>query len=218
MRASRSRAAWRCVPAGCVPLRRRRNERPFGQHLQRRAPACARARNACFTMRSSSEWNVITTSRAPAQQPARRLRQERVELLELAIDPDAQRLERPRRRIDALIAAMRDGAADDGARAVPWLRSASAARRHDRPRDAPREPLLAELENHVGELVFVDVAQQVGGRRPACSIHAHVERLVAAEAEAAPSASNCIDDTPRSASVPATAATPRSSRTRGRSR
>ena len=75
-------------------------------------------------MRSSSEWNVITASRAPASSRLQAVRQERVEPLELAVHPDAQRLERARRRIDPLIAAVRHGAADDAARAA---RSSSIA-------------------------------------------------------------------------------------------
>ena len=53
-------------------------------------------------------------------------------------------------------------------------------------RDAAREALFAELEDDVRQLAFVDVAQNVGGRRPLRAIHPHVQGLVAPEAEAAP--------------------------------
>ena len=59
----------------------------------------------------------MTASRAAGHQPARRRAEERVEAFELAIDPDPQRLERARRRIDALVAAPRNRPPDDAARA-----------------------------------------------------------------------------------------------------
>ena len=42
------------------------------------------------------------------REPAGRVREKAVEPLELAIDPDADRLERPRRRVDARVALARD--------------------------------------------------------------------------------------------------------------
>ena len=51
--------------------------------------------------------------------------------------------------------------------------------------DAAREALFAELEDRVGELAFRRAGDEVGGGVAAAAIHAHVERLVALEAEAA---------------------------------
>src|SRR4051794_16815604 len=59
--------------------------------------------------------------------------------------------------------------------------------RHDRARQPPRAALLAVVEEHVGELAFGQLVQQVGrGRSARRRVEAHVERLVEAEAEAAP--------------------------------
>ena len=67
----------------------------------------------------------MTASRAPASSRARGVGQERVQPVELAVDPDAQRLERPRRRVDALIAARRNRAPDDLGELRRWSRSAA---------------------------------------------------------------------------------------------
>ena len=46
-------------------------------------------------------------------------------------------------------------------------------------------PLLAELEDHVGQRRLLDRGQPLGRRRSLRLVHPHVERLVAPEAEAA---------------------------------
>ena len=61
---------------------------------------------------------------------------------------------------------------------------AAAPRFDDRAGDPAGIPLLAVFEDQVGELLFADLLEQIGGRRPLRLIHAHVERLVATEAEA----------------------------------
>ena len=46
-------------------------------------------------------------------------------------------------------------------------------------------PLLAVLVDDVGQLALADLAQAIGRGRPLAAVHPHVERGVAAEAEAA---------------------------------
>ena len=66
---------------------------PRGRWRERpRARPVRTARN-CFTIRSSSEWNVTTASRPPGAARARRRASARDELAELVVDGDAQRLE-----------------------------------------------------------------------------------------------------------------------------
>ncbi len=60
----------------------------------------------------------------------------------------------------------------------------SAAGRDDVARDAARGALLAKLEQQVGQFAFGQRVDQIGGGRPAAA-HAHVERAIAAEREAA---------------------------------
>ena len=126
---ARRRAAWRCAPAGSASLRRR--PRTIGRFVSTRTAARRAApapRNVCFTMRSSSEWKLITASRPPGV-ASRGLQpppppDKRVEPVELAVHPDPQRLKRPRRRIDPLPRARRPPAA----RWPPAGRSSRAAR------------------------------------------------------------------------------------------
>jgi ABC-2 type transport system ATP-binding protein len=51
--------------------------------------------------------------------------------------------------------------------------------------NAPRETLLAKVEDDVGQLAFVHAGDQLCGGLAAGAVHAHVERFVPLEAEAA---------------------------------
>src|SRR5690606_33952999 len=51
--------------------------------------------------------------------------------------------------------------------------------------DAPRRALLAELVDHVGELVLREARDELERRLAARGIHAHVERSLEAEAHTA---------------------------------
>ena len=72
----------------------------------------------------------------PGAQPRRGRLQEAIELVQLAVHPDPQRLERPRGRIDPAAARARHGPPDDR-RQLPASSRCGAARRgvHDGPRD-----------------------------------------------------------------------------------
>src|SRR4029453_1520249 len=108
-----------------------------------------------------------------------------IEAVELAVDPDPERLKRPRRGIDAGVAA-------------PWNRApherGELRRAGDRrlaagldqcAGDASREPLFAVAEDRVGELDFGRPRDEIGRGLALRTVHAHVERLVALETEAA---------------------------------
>src|SRR5690606_34098132 len=66
-----------------------------------------------------------------------RLAQERGQIVELAVHPDAQRLERPCRRIDALPATGWNGPAYDGGELARRRDGFGTARRDDRAGDPP---------------------------------------------------------------------------------
>ncbi len=89
-------------------------------------------------------------------QPAGRRDQKSVQPLELAVDPDPQRLKRPRRRIDPLVAAARDGAPHDLRELAGRRDRRQPPRLDDAARDPPREALFAELKDHVGQRFLVD--------------------------------------------------------------
>lgn len=122
-------------------------------------------------------------------QPAARLqhalgRRERLmQLVELFIDEDAQRLERPRRRVDLVRLGAHDPGDDVGKRLGRRDRCLLAGG-DDRARDAARVALLAEDIDDVGELALGCLRDHVGGGRAALP-HPHVERAAAAEREAA---------------------------------
>ena len=148
----------------------------------------------------------MTTSRAADAQPAR---------------PPPRRSDRARRaRGSPRCAAPETCASPDrcacsraaaarAARSPPAVRSssigASRARLDDRAGDPPRETLLAEREDHVGQLAF---ASTRATRSAAVSPPLRSMRMSSGSSrwklKPRPGASNCIDDTPRSASVPST--------------
>src|SRR5438270_47616 len=57
--------------------------------------------------------------------------------------------------------------------------------RDDELRDADGPPVLAEPKDHTGQLALGEAVDAVLGARSQAAVHAHVERTVGAEAEAA---------------------------------
>ncbi len=106
------------------------------------------------------------------------------QLAEFVVDGDAQRLKRAGRGMRRLA---RPGGRDAGDH-VGQLARRDVGRAHavgdDGAGDAPRRALLAEIIEDVGDRLFVVFAQDVGGAAPN-AFHAHVERRVLAEREAA---------------------------------
>ena len=128
---------------------------------------------------------MITTSRAARPQTAGGGLEKAIEPVELPVDPDPERLERARRRIDPHESAARNRASHDRREPPGGVDRRLTARVNDGARDAPREPLFAELKDRIRQLDLARSRQQVGGRLAAASVHSHVERLVALKAEAA---------------------------------
>ena len=169
------------------------------------------ARNV-LTMRSSSEWKVTTTSRPAGFRMRSAAASASRKLGQLLVDENAQRLERPGRRMD-LVRLGADHAPDDVGQRPGGVDRRILARGHDGAGDGARMPLLAELEDDVGEIALGGLRHHVGGAR-AFAAHPHVERAVEPEREAALGLSSCIDDTPRSSTTPSTAGWPNFSATR----
>ena len=123
-------------------------------------------------------------ARAGAQAPRRRL-EESIQPLELAVHPDAQRLKRPRGRVDPGRAAARDRAAHDRCQATGRGDGRLAARVDDGARDPTGKALFAVLKDGIGQLALRRPRDQISGRFAGAPVHAHVQRLVALKAEAA---------------------------------
>ena len=107
----------------------------------------------------------------------------RHQLGQLLVDENPQRLERPRRRMD-LVRLGTDHAADDIRQRLGGDDRRLLAGGDDGARDAARMALLAELEDDVGQIALGCLRHHVGGARP-LGAHAHVERAVEPEREAA---------------------------------
>ena len=106
-RAGAPTASADCAPVRHSPGRRRAwsagASAPGGASPA--APRAASALSRCLTMRSSSEWNAITTSRPPGRRQSGAHSRKRSSSPELVVDGDAQRLERPRRGVLVRLAA-----------------------------------------------------------------------------------------------------------------
>src|SRR3954470_21298611 len=98
-----------------------------------------------------------------------------VQALELAVHPDAERLERPRRRIDALITARWNRPADNRRQLQRGVDGSLSAGFDDAARDAPRKPFLAVCIDRVSELLLARAGDQLSGRLARTAVHAHVE-------------------------------------------
>ena len=142
-----------------------------------------RAAMNCLTMRSSSEWKVTTASRPPG--------------LSTRSAACSARANSPSSSLTAMRSAWKTRVAGcrppGSARTSPATRSASCARGldaalaaffDDGAGDGPGPPLLAVMKEDVGQLRLGGLVDEVGGAPPV-PLHAHVERPVAAEREAA---------------------------------
>ena len=107
-----------------------------------------------------------------------------LDLAKLAVDIDAQCLEAAGGRIDLAGAACRHDRMDDGRQLAGGGDRAGLAGAHDGAGNAARGALLAIFPEDSGKLALVEAHHNVGGRVAALR-HAHVERPVEAEGEAA---------------------------------
>ncbi len=134
-------------------------------------------------MRSSSEWKVTTASRPPGRSSRSAAASALRQFVQFLVDRDAQRLKRPRGRMD-FADSCRRGAGDDFAPAGRGQNRRLGALGDDGAGDSPRGALLAIKIKDVGERLRLQFIDQIGGAAPG-PLHAHVERPVEAEGKAA---------------------------------
>ncbi len=108
-----------------------------------------------------------------------------LKILELMVDRDAQRLEDPRRRIDAA-PTLRLHARDEAAEIVCRKERLRCAASGDRSSDATRLGLPAELAEGAAQLALVPAVHDVCRRDAEVWVGAHVQRAFCAKAEASP--------------------------------
>jgi len=117
-------------------------------------------------------------------QQLERLIESALDLTQLVVDEHAQRLEGARRRMFSRL--MRSYAARHQRRELDGpLQRVRGARAHDLGGDPIGKTFFAERRNHVTYLIQASVRKPHGYWLAACRVHAHIERTVFVEAEAA---------------------------------
>ena len=109
-----------------------------------------------------------------------------LELPELIVDEHAQRLKSARRGMLARLAACARRARPGPRARRCGSRARSRRARDDGLRHAPREALLAEGGDHLANLIDARPSEPGRDGLAARRVHAHIERAVGTEAEAAP--------------------------------
>ena len=99
------------------------------------------------------------------RQPRRRSHEKTVQPLQFLVDPDSDRLERSRRRIDARVPLARNGPPHDVSQLPRRLDAAALSCLDNRPRHAPRVTLFTQLVDHVRQCLLVDRCQHLGRGR-----------------------------------------------------
>src|SRR6185437_7892890 len=107
-----------------------------------------------------------------------------LELSELIVDMHPQCLERAGGRMLPRLACPH-GAGDQLRELSRALDRMLAPPLDDRLRDAARKPFFSERGDHLANLVDARTSEPRGDRLTACRVHAHIERTVGPEAEAA---------------------------------
>ena len=107
-----------------------------------------------------------------------------MELAELVVDGDAQRLERPRRRVLVGV-ARRAGRGHRARQAQRVGELAGFGGALERPSDAARVALLAVLPQDAGQRLVVEAADELERGLAVLGIHAHVDRALPLPREAA---------------------------------
>ncbi len=108
-----------------------------------------------------------------------------LQILELAVHGDAERLEDASRRIDAATTLVLH-ARDEAAEVVGHEEGLTGAAANDGGRDATRLGLLAELAERAAQLALVPAVHDVGRRDAEVRVGAHVQWAFRAKAEASP--------------------------------
>ncbi len=106
-----------------------------------------------------------------------------VEVLELAVDGDAQGLEDPRGRVQ-LAAPPADGRLDHPRQGPRGADPPAAPRGADRLGDLAALRLAAEVVEQVGQLAFAEAVDQLDGLLALAGVEAHIERAFVLERKA----------------------------------
>lgn len=116
-------------------------------------------------------------------------REKTVEVVEFAVDEDAQGLKRARRGVEfgagGALKGEVAGLADDGGELLGGGNGGSGATFDNQPSDLRGVLLIAKLQNRIGEFGLGETVDERGGGLAAAGIHAHVEGPRAAVGEAA---------------------------------
>ena len=152
-------------------------------HSGRSRNSRLRSRKKFFTIRSSSEWKVMTAIRLPASRRFVRATKTVLERAEFVVHLHPQGLEDLRRRMAPTVAA--DDFLDRLGEGERFAKGRFLAQLHDLARDPARRRLFAELAKNARQLFFRVAVDHFGGRQFPARIHPHVERAVAHQAETA---------------------------------
>ncbi len=117
----------------------------------------------------------------------RERREHRRELVQLLVDRDSQRLKGPCGGMDLRHPLLRgwDRTRRDSGEVRRGVELVRTHRLLDQPRDLARIALLTELADHLAERIGIELLDQLERSLPAARIHAHVERTLLHEREAA---------------------------------
>ena len=127
--------------------------------------------------------NADSAARA---QHGKRLREPRLQLLQLTVDGDPQSLERPGCRMSPFALVLCGTAeATTWASRIALVIGAFLPLPNDAGRDSPGEPLLAVAKEDIGKLCLIEVVHHIGGGGREILAQPHVEGLVAVERETA---------------------------------
>src|SRR5690242_3093352 len=107
-----------------------------------------------------------------------------LELPKLVVDMHPQRLKRTRCGVFARLPRP-DGTRHQLRKLAGALERPLTPRRHDGLRHPAREALFSQSGDHLANLVDARTSEPCGHRLTTCRVHAHIERTVGPEAEAA---------------------------------
>ena len=136
-------------------------------------------------MRSSSEWKLITTRRPAGASSSQRRAQALLELFKLGVDVNPKSLKCARCRVLARLAGLDRTSHDLGQFACGSNGSPALSASHKRLCNLNSKPFFAIVTDHLRQLALIGAGQEVRGGLAAGRVHAHVQRRIEAEAEAA---------------------------------
>ena len=160
--------------------------------------------NAHLTRRSSSEWKLMIAARPPGASSSGIAASVGVELPELVVDRDPQRLKDPSGRVDRSMPRPAGNAPSHQlGKLAGGLDRPPLAVFHDPAGNPPAEPFLPQFKEQLGQFGLSHLIDQVGRARAGLTrVEPHVERPVGREAETPACQASWSDESPRSSSTP----------------